>query len=397
MEVSFINKFENIILPPYVIDEIDVYTFLDAISNPKQETLNKIKEARDYYAKNNIDEYEKVKKNLPCYTLNFGFNGYKTNKNIKGSTGLMYIDLDKKTDIDLSNEYIFASWRSLSNTGRGILIKFDGLNIDNFKENYIMAAKLLGIDADKNAAKATQYNIQSYDKELYINNNSKVIKAKSVTLNNIINKKNKDSTECYTNQTNKIRYSTINEYDFKGEDYIFFPDEKEEFYQVNTPFKITEGKRNQILYSMGCQYRGLNKFINYKELNIYLNSLNDINCEPKLNPSEIHQITKSIMSIKDIEPLFNTPRRILFNPDSDLLKKEKISISSKLNGARRSKITQDKIKDTIDNWEKEDGKISMIAIAKKMGISRATVHRQLSRMEEYLVKVKVKKTTQKSL
>lgn len=391
MEVSFINKFENIILP-YVIDEIDVYTFLDAISNPKQETLNKIKEARDYYSKNNIDEYEKVKKKLPCYTLNFGFNGYKTNKNIKGSTGLMYIDLDKKTDIDLSNEYIFASWRSLSNTGRGILIKVDGLNIDNFKENYIMAAKLLGIDADKNAAKATQYNIQSYDKELYINNNSKVIKAKSVTLSNIINKKKKDSTECYTNQTIKIRYNTIDEYDFKGEDYIFYPDEKENFYQINTPRKITEGRRNQVLYSMGCQYRGLNNFIDYKELHRYLSNVNKNKCDPKLSPREIHQITKSIMSIKDIEPLYSTPRRILFSPYSGLSKKEKITISSKLNGERRSKITQDAIKDTIDNWKKEDGKISKSAIAKKMGVSRATVYRQLLEMDEYLSILKTMKT-----
>ena len=38
------------------------------------------------------------------------------------------------------------SWKSLSNNGRGILVKVNGLTVDNFKSSYLSIAKELNIE-----------------------------------------------------------------------------------------------------------------------------------------------------------------------------------------------------------------------------------------------------------
>lgn len=380
MTANYINTYNNV-RSPKVENEIDTYTFLDSISNPDSEILDKIHQARYFKSNGNKDAYEGIKFNLPCYTLNFSFNNYKKNENIKGSTGLMYIDMDNDTSIDLSNQYIFASWKSLSNNGRGVLIRVEGLNLNNFRHNYVIASDLLGIEADKNAAKPTQFNIQSYDKELYLNDYSEVLIAESVTFNTISKSRKKDRTECITYGNLKIRFNTINEYDFMNKDYIFFPEEKEAFYEIYIPQIIPIGKRNQTVYAIGCQFRGLNNFIDFAELINFLNLVNRF-CLPPMEVVEIKEIAKSIMAIKDIEPIRVTPRRILFNPKSKLTRIEKVKTTNKLGGKRRSAITQNKIKEVIKNWNtKIDGKMSNTAIGKKIGINRATVGRQLKKIE----------------
>lgn len=380
MTENHINTYSNI-FSPQVKSKIDTYTFLETISNPKSEILDKIQNARYHYSNGDKEAYSKIKNSLICYTLNFSFNNYKKDDNIKGATGLIYIDVDGKTDIDLSNELIFSTWKSLSNNGRAILVRIEGLNLNNFKHNYTRASELLGVNADKSAAKATQYHIQSYDKELYLNNSSKVLKAESATFNTIIKKGNKDRTECITLGNIKIRYNTINDYDFMNNDYIFFPDKKEDFYEIYIPKIIPIGNRNQTVYAIGCQFRGLNKFIDYAGLIQFLDFVNSF-CIPSLEQEEIKQLTLNIMSIENIEPIYIKPRRILFNPKSKLTKVEKIKTSNKLNGKRRSSITQNKIKEVIDNWNKEDdGKMTNSTIAKKLKINRVTVGRQLKKMK----------------
>lgn len=383
MSINFINTYKNI-FNPKVLGEIDVYTFMDSICNPSKDIKEKIEMARNYYSIGDKELYKSIKFSLPCYTLNFSFYNQKNNENIKGSTGFIYLDVDGNTEIDYSNELIFSSWKSISNYGRGILIKANGLNLENFNYNYKLLSELIGIDTDKNAAKPTQFNIQSYDTDIYINNKSIVWEAKSVTFSKInkVNKRLKDNTECYTFGTNEIRYNNIDDYDFGANDFIFFEEEKEEFCQVFIPKIIPEGKRNETLFACGCQFRGLNKNIDFSKLIEFLYKVND-RCSLPLEKTEIKKITKSIMAIENIEPKHITPRRILFSPKSKLTKSEKIKKSNQLNGARKSKITQGKIIEVINNWDKEkDGKMTNTSIAEKLGISRATVSRQITKLKK---------------
>lgn len=390
MKINYINTYQNI-RSPKVESEIDVYTFLESVQNPSSKSLSKINTARGFYRNGQRDEYEKSKSTLPCYTLNFSFKKYKKNENIIGSTGFMYIDIDDEPSIDLTNPYIFASWKSLSNNGTGNLVRFQGLTKDNFKENYEKVAKILNINADKHASKATQYNIQSYDKNLYYNDNSIVLESKElqssktyledVTFSTIKRKEKKDRTESSTFGNIKIRYNSIDEYDFSSTDYLFFRDEKEAFYEIYIPFVIPKGSRNNTIYAIGCQYRGLNTHITSAELFNFISYANQ-RCKPPMTSSELRQISISIMNIKDIVPERITPRRILFNPKKKMDRKEKTTICNRLVGERRSQITQNKILDVIENWnEDEDGRKTNSAIAKKLGIDRATVGRHLKKIE----------------
>ena len=175
-------NFYNNIKDPRAQGEIDVYDFLDRIKNPDPITKKKIELARLFKSQDEIEEYQKLKAKLPCFTLNFLFHDRKSNATIKEPTGFIYIDVDGNTDIDLQNQFIFASWLSLSGQGRGILVKVDGLNLNNFNISYIEIAEKLNIEADMNASKATQYCIHSHDKEVHINNDSVTYEVKEETV-----------------------------------------------------------------------------------------------------------------------------------------------------------------------------------------------------------------------
>ena len=115
----------NHIKDPLVAKEVDIYEFIEQIKYPNKKVLDLIIEARTYYKKKS-DLYSNIKKRLPCFTLNFSFNNKKSNANIKEPTGFIYLDLDNETGIDLTNELIFISWKSLSNNGRGIFVHDNG-------------------------------------------------------------------------------------------------------------------------------------------------------------------------------------------------------------------------------------------------------------------------------
>ena len=152
---------------PMVEGQIDIYHFLENIRKPIDSVRDKIIQARSLKAKGEDDLYSEMKAQLPCYTLSFVFDQRRRNENITASTGFIYIDIDGCIDIDFSNPYIFASWISLSGNGRGILVKVEDLTQDNFKTNYSLIAKELNINADVEAGKASQFNVNSYDENLY--------------------------------------------------------------------------------------------------------------------------------------------------------------------------------------------------------------------------------------
>ncbi|KFF75994.1 hypothetical protein HX13_01160 [Chryseobacterium sp. P1-3] len=171
-----INYFNNL-HDPVVKGEIDIYDFLDRVKNPDVNIKNRIEQARSCHSFDKR-KYTLIKEQLPCFTLNFSFRERKSNNNIKEPTGFIYIDVDEKIDIDLSNEYIFASWLSLSGTGRGILVKVDGLTKENIKYVFNELSLILKVPSDKRAVKATQFCVHSYDEDLYYNEDSKTFFCK---------------------------------------------------------------------------------------------------------------------------------------------------------------------------------------------------------------------------
>lgn len=374
-----INYFNNI-FDPIVRAEIDVYDFLDRVKNPDAKIKQKIEEVRSYHS---IDKskYDLIKKQLPCFTLNFSFRETKCNSHIKESTGFIYIDLDGTTEIDLSNEYIFATWLSLSRKGRGVLVKVDGLTLDNFKNTYFEVAELLNVSPDFRADKATQYCIHSYDNNVYINNDSKtyqsievIKKSPTTVLNNKINKKRRVNTEMGEN--NKLRFNNISDYDFKDEDFIVFWEDKEPISQVYVPNLIPEGKRESILSSIAYQFRALNSEITESELLHFIRNINQKKCFLPLDDNEIEKIVKYKMSLSNIEPVLNKQRRILFDLESKLNRLEKIKIANQILGLLKMEKSRTIISECIENWDFETfGKITQTKLAKESGLNIKTVEK----------------------
>jgi hypothetical protein len=130
-------------------------------------------------------DYTEVKLNsTPCVTYNFLYDKYKKDKNIICSTGLMYIDIDDPsfdvTKVDANK--IYSIYHSFGGLGYGIVVKIDGLTKENFNHNYKLVVKDLGLEEyiDLNAAKASQYNVLSYDPDILVNKLAKVYIAEDL-------------------------------------------------------------------------------------------------------------------------------------------------------------------------------------------------------------------------
>lgn len=370
-----INYFKNV-QSPSVLKEIDIYTAIDMIKNPDDEIKEKINQARELYSLTNKDEYNKIKALLPCFTFNFRFNDYKKTDNIIEPTGLIYLDVDDKTDIDLENNpYIFASWKSVSGKGRGILVQVDNLTVDNFKLNYKLIADELDIKADLNAAKPTQFCIHSYDEELYFNDNSIIWVCKD-------EKKHPKHSYPFHKGNNEmgrkkgIRFNTITDYDFKDEPYIYFEDEKEFLSVVNVPPIIEEGGRNSILYGIAYQIKALNPEIDYSELSRLVHFINKKRCMPSLGTREVEIIINKVDKLVEPKPMLNIERRFIFNPDFKLTRKQKAQIMNPLLGKKRSENTIQKIKECLNDWDiVKYGKVTQKSLTEVLGMDKKTIQK----------------------
>ena len=201
---------------------------------------------------------------LPTFRFNFLFDGSAANKNITVPTGLIYLDADN-TDTIPDSPFVLAKWKSLSNTGYGILVKVSGLTRNNYKDTYNHLSQLIGIDSDAGARKATQQTIQSYDPHLYHNPDAEVYvctESKKVS-HPPIEKREKyiGTNDTFSNSSeDAIRFNNIGEY-FTGEytvaDYRVF-NEKVMICSPYIPFNIEEGKRNSTLFYLLSQYALLN-------------------------------------------------------------------------------------------------------------------------------------------
>jgi len=170
----WVNYFQNC-MSPSVLGKITVDEVLNKIKNGDENLLN-IKNAREFGKSH--QKYDEIKKTvLPTYRFNFIFEGYAKDINIIKSTGLIYIDVDDNIEIPHS-DYIYAKWRSLSNTGYGILVKVDNLTLENFKDVYASIGMILGVKVDDGARKAIQQNVLSYYPSLYYNTDSRVYECK---------------------------------------------------------------------------------------------------------------------------------------------------------------------------------------------------------------------------
>ena len=362
-----------------VLGTVTPKQYLETIQNGDH-NLETILKARESY-QNYPQEYSRIKtQQLPCYTLNFTFKKRRKDRNIEASTGFMYLDLDGTTDIDCTNPLIFATWLSLSGTGRGILVKVEGITPENFKYVYEDVAKELEISADKGAKKPTQLNILSYDPKLYSNLSSYTyqVKEKKPHYSAITLDRDTNGTVQGENLSG-LRFDNLDELIANVEFHDNVIHEFEEKIKYADAFlfgEIFDGTRNQRLLSYAYQVKALNPHIEFESLYRLLMQGNIHYCKPPYPDRRIREITEWVMNNDNPKPIINKERRLLFNPDYDLSKKEKRRLTMQWVNTKRKEKSRRKIEQAILDWDfKERGKITQKSISKVTGQNKKTVEK----------------------
>lgn len=377
---NYITTKYKAINQPKVGKEISVEEVLQTIKNG-DENLHLINEAREF-GKGSV-EYDKIKTyKLPTHRFNFLFKGSASNDNITVPTGLLYLDIDGADSIPQS-DYVFAQWKSLSNTGYGVLVKVDNLSTANYKYVYNELSEAIGIESDPYAGKATQQTVLSYDSNLYYNPDSTTYTyiEKEKVSSSTIKERKEGIGACDTFQggyePQSIRFNNIGDYFQDDRPYIVFKD-KVWICNPFIPRTINEGSRNPILFFLLSQYALLNP--NQREA--FLLSIGRTivsKMYPRLSEQELRiTVSKVIKGREDktITMHYNEERRVLFNPKVRLSHKEIMQIVNRELGDVRKELTRAIIYEALEDWDsKIDGKLTQVNVAKKARLSGATIKR----------------------
>jgi len=373
---------------PQVQKQINLTDVLHTIQNG-DDNLTLIQSARALGKGNS--KYDIIKTTLlPTFRFNFLFKESANNKNITTPTGIIYIDADDVDSIP-ENPYILASWKSLSDTGFGILVKVDNLTINNYSDVYNQISELIGITSDTGARKATQQTIQSYDPHLYHNPDSLVFHFNAddkVSHAPISEKKEKCIGTHDTLNWNEesIQFNNISRYFNDDTPYIVFK-EKERICNPFIPMRIEQGKRNSTMFFLLSQYALLNPNAGKPFLKSISETINN-HMFPHLSNKEVGNTIDSILKKRDEGTLtiyYNEERRILFNPSIVFTIKEKMAIVNKELGKLKSDVTKELIYTALEIWDFEsDGSITQKKVSFITGRGIATVKRHWADFKDYV-------------
>lgn len=384
-----INYYSNI-THPTVLTVIPPSQWLDKIKGSEySETITQ--------ARNGSLPYENTKSSLPCVTYNFLFNGYKKTENILSPTGLMYIDIDTpEFDLKiLDTSKIYSYYKSFGGVGYAIIVKVDGLSQDNFKSSYLSICKELGIFEfiDVQAIKPTQFNVLSYDENIFINETPYVFTS---TLNSphsiVIGKKKRTYTIEGGEIYHAIRFNNLDEVDVTG-DYTVNWDGIQ-WVNCFIPIKKIDTRRNSFLLSYTNNLVWLNPKIAKKRTLRILSNINKIAFRMPVPESQLNRVVNTIFKYKldgTLKPIYNRKsRKIVFRQSVKMNKDEKLAVCRHEIGKRAASKSRKKISDIIESWDfKKLGKITQPKIYKSNPISSKTVEKYWSEFKERIKELNI--------
>lgn len=371
-----------------IITSLTLEEYIYSMKKPDFVRKSQVDLARQTYKNSQLKKddplYKSIKNSLPCITFLNTFDSYVINDNIIKSTGFMYLDIDNVEYIDISkHSFVVSYWKSLSNNGYGILIKCH--NISDLQKNIQELSFVLNIELDKNAVSKDRLNVLGYDTNIYYNPNYTSYEfdnSKEVSLS-CINKQSSLRLQQYDTkkESENIRFSNLKDlikgYDFNGEPFIDLGENKLEYAEVFVPKKVFEGNRNKSMFVLCSQIRGLNPWISESMLFRVCGTINKDKFKPELSVNELSEIVKKVYAKEKPVVILNKTKRILFNPDYDLSKFEKQSMSIRQIRTVEAKKNTALIIKCVENWDYQiQGKISQSKIAKATGFGIATVKRR---------------------
>lgn len=326
-------------------------------------------------------DYEATKKSLPCVTYNFLFNGYKTDANASSSTGLMYIDIDHPS-FDISTidpKKVYSYYKSFGGSGYAIIVKVLDLTLENFKASYLNITNDLGITdyIDIQAIKPSQFNVLSYDKDIFINTDS-FIYASAATPPIVYREREKAYTVDGRAEFKQLRFDNLNEINIE-DDYIVNW-EGYLYIKCFLPIKKVKNNRNNFLLSYCNNLVYLNPNITLKKTIQILRAVNLKACEKPVDEKHLLRVANSIHKYNQagtLNPIyFNKLRKIVFSSSCKLTRDEKLEICRVELAEKRTQGSKDKIYDIIEGWDfKRLGSITQRKVYRHNPISKKTVEK----------------------
>ena len=278
------------------------------------------------------------------------------------------------------------------------------MDLYNFKSFYESIINDLGLNNyyDKCAAKATQPNALSYDPNLYYNSNSFIYSLSNLNIKNtppshVIKKEKKaytvdggvkqDSDWINDNIEYVVRYDNLNEIPIEGDYEVNW--DGWDYIQCSIPFKkLTKNKNNYFLtYTNNLVY--LNPWLTPNHTLNILKKVNPQACNMLVLDAQLKRIVSSIFKYKNdgtLKPQYHRKKRkIVFNSQNKLTKKEKLTYVRKGLSARWEIISCQKINDIIDDWDWDAfGKISQKKIYTNHPVSKKTVEKYWSCFKNFV-------------
>ncbi len=377
----------NSIKKPKVVSTISVNSWFEKIkdSSYKETILN---------ARAGIIDYNQTKASLPCITYNFLFQGYKKDENILESSGLIYIDIDNENfdinRLDLSK--VFACYRSFGGIGYSIIVQVKDLTLFNFKSTYSSITLELGIGdfVDLQAIKASQFNVLSYDPNLFLNLDSHVFASTNLApQSSVIEEKEKKAytTEWGAKSSSSIRFNNLDTIDVAGEYIVNW--EGYTYIKCFIPMKKVSTNRNNFLLSFCNNLVYLNPQLSEEKAFCVLDNVNRFACVITADDNQIKRVVSSIFKYKldgSLKPIyFNKQRKIVFDQKSKLTKEEKLEICRSEVALKKGIDSRQKLYEILETWNfLEYGRITQRKVYQNFPMSKKTVEKYWIEFKDYV-------------
>lgn len=385
---------------------ITIQQLQDIVRNNPQEELIEYIRGLEYKS----PEYNKSKQNIHCIMPHGLFNGI-SNSDILSFSNYLYYDIDGiDTKIELNdtikrlcdNFPISFLQKSISNKGFHFLIKLDDtFLIPNdtffFTEVYSYVRQLLldsGFNIDMSASGLSRKMIISSDKDCLLNdkvslsidkvsfNNFQVLRNTNGKVKIKSKQLKKESIEL--NDTffelipikellQQIKIETKYTQDIKG-DFIV---EDMEYYYISLPEIIVDGTKHTLYTRIVNALYFINNNITKQQVLSYLFYVNNRAQEPMNNQYLYNFISRLCNNIESYGEIRIKPRikRIHFNKESNLTKKQKQIMAAQINGTLRTNRTREIIQNAKYELGIRNMKITQKEVAQYTGLSIATVKR----------------------
>ena len=375
-----------------VIDNISLDELITQLKNPSIVHKKIVDRARELGKSSN--EYDEIKKSLPCFVPNYTHNSYVKTETIDKSTGFIYIDVDYELSLDFSKfSFIVASWKSLSGIGSGLLIALDdsiniGTDLKTMRAIINDVCSTLDIKPDSCAISRDRLNVIGYDYDVYYNKNFTKYEVSNLVNNDIKKVDKKENKRLSIRLVRNVHFydgdlrltnldDFIKDFTFRDDElYIDMSDKPIEYTEVYIPKSISIGERNSRLYKILSTVRVLNPLITKERLIGFAKHVNNTRCYEPLCENELINMCIRVVE-SELRIFTNKTKKYIFNPIYTLTGIERRSVASAESRKKAGKKTTDKLLNYVKQWDdKADGKFTLKALSEKSKVSYKTVLRR---------------------